>query len=585
MQTLLSAVYSIRDAIFGKTLSEPHGLNVNFHFDGYVTDEIKTSIPPRVEMWYSDYQKFLNPIIRANFTGAEADKIINGYHHPVATIPFMVENLKKGDLSDHPVPHDEHYLRARKMAADAFRPPRPIRPVHFADLRFYNWNWHPNVEEPYYSNKRAQEYVQAAHTLGLTPDARMSFGNLRDYVFMDTRHYLHQIKRNEISNPKTLWPLMKIHVKPALTGTDEQKIRVIYGVSKRHVLPQCMFFWPLFRHYIENDTDPLLWGFETILGGMMKLNSLMHRLYFQTFVTVDWSGFDLRSLFSIQREIFDDWRTYFDFSNGYIPTVWYPNSTADPIQLERLWNWQRDACFNMPFVMPDKSVYRRLFRAIPSGLFVTQFLDSHYNYIMLLTILSAMGFDITIERIRILVQGDDSLKNLIFFIPANQHDNFKAEFQRLATYYFDHVARPEKTEIYNSPQGVTVLGYTNNNGFPTRDPIKLMAQLYHPRQVGERWKSVLMAKCAGFAYASAYNYPKVTATLKTVYYKLAAKGFSPAALRTQRDIVLFGEAKFQVPTDHFPTAEEVQRHLRVPYKRTEEDSESYFPMKHFLDFA
>jgi hypothetical protein len=565
-------------------ITNPHPLSVNFSFAGYADKKIKTSINPRFQEVYDDYQAYVAKFITKAFPGDTASKIMHGYHHPVATLDFMIENLKKGDLPDHVVPHDQHYMRARRAAADAFRPPQPIRPVHFADLRYYDWNWHPNVEEPYYSDPKLQQYVEHMYSLGLIDDARLSFGNLKDFVFMDTRHYLHLIKNGLISDSNQLWPIMKIHVKPALTTPDETKIRVIYGVSKRHILAQAMFFWPLFRYYIEDHSSPLLWGYETLTGGMARLNTLMTipRLYFRTFVTIDWSGFDLRSLFSIQREIFDDWREYFVFDQGYIPTRTYKSTSTDPTRLERLWNWQRDACFNMPFVLPDHSTYNRRFRSIPSGLFVTQFLDSHYNLIMIYTILDAMGFDIS--QIKILVQGDDSLVLLLFFIPADQHDAFKQRFQELATHYFDHIARPEKTNVSSTSQGVEVLGYSNQNGYPTRNMTKLLAQLYHPRNVDKhQWKSLLMAKVCGFAYASMYQDSSVIDFLRQIYNDLKRKGFTPKAGRVMRDIVLFGESEFQVPLDHFPTHEEVTRHLRIPYQRTQVDRDNYFPSWHFLD--
>ncbi|AZT88578.1 RNA-dependent RNA polymerase [Drechslerella stenobrocha partitivirus 1] len=563
-------------------VQEPHGLNINFEFAGYADPKIKVSMNPRFEEVYQDYQTWLRKYVVKHFPGPMAEKIMHGYHHPVATIPFMVDNLKKGDLPDHPVPHDHHYMAARRAAADAFRPPKRIRPVHFADLRYYNWNWHPNVEEPYYSDPKLQQYVEHCYSLGLIDDARLSFGNLKDFVFMDTRHYLHLIKDGKITDPNQLWPIMKIHVKPALTTPDETKIRVIYGVSKRHILCQAMFFWPLFRYYIESKASPLLWGNETFTGGMSRLHDMMSipRLYFKTFVTIDWSGFDLRSLFSIQREIFDDWREYFDLENGYIPTRTYHSTKTDPIRMERLWNWQRDACFNMPFVMPDRTTYNRRYRCIPSGLFVTQFLDSHYNLIMIYTILSRMGIDIT--NLKIEVQGDDSLTFLRFYLPPNQHEQFKLDFQKWATYYFDHVARPEKTSVHNTPQGVEVLGYTNNNGYPVRDQIKLMAQLYHPRNVDKHhWKSLLMAKVCGFAYASVYQDRTVIGFLRDIYLSLERKGFQPKAGRVMRDVVLFGETEFEVPIDHFPTEMEVTRHLRFPYARTDKDRDNYFPSWHF----
>ncbi|AMW07365.2 RNA-dependent RNA polymerase [Rhizoctonia solani dsRNA virus 3] len=569
--------------VFLKNLlfSDPHKFVNNFQFIGYASDRIRVSIPYRDEFQYERYQRTVRHALRRNLIGYDAEYIIKEFHHPVANLDFMVDALRKGDLPDHVIPKDEHYSKAFAQAAEMFRPPQLVRPVHFADLRMYKWNWHPNVEEPFYSDADLIRAVSMAAEAGLLPDARMSFGNLRNVVFIKARLFLHQIKRKQITNPATLWPMMKIHVKPALTKVDETKVRIIYGVSKLHVMAQAMFLWPLFNYYINSDDDPLLWGFETILGGMQKLHNIMSipRLYFQTFVTVDWSGFDLRSVFSLQREVFDVWRTYFDFNNGYIPTKFYRTSVADPDHLEALWEWQREACFKMPFVMPDRTMYNRLFRCIPSGLFSTQFLDSHVNLVMILTILDAMHFDIS--KIKIYVQGDDSIVMLIFHIPADQHIKFKSDFEVLAKYYFDHVARPEKTDVYETPQGVEVLGYRNYNGYPERDWRKLLAQLLHPR--GALSLETLAARCCGIAYASMYRNPEVINVCKDIYNYLTTKrNVVPGELRAQRDIILFGEHEFSIPTDHFPERDEVTRHLRIPYVRTDSDKNDYWPSGHFL---
>jgi len=246
----------------------------------------------------------------------------------------------------------------------------------------------------------------------------------------------------------------------------------------------------------------------------------------------------------------------------------------------------RDAIFNMPFVLPNHAMYRNLFRGWASGMFVTQFGDSWLNLLMIYTILDRMGIDL--HTVKTLVQGDDSLIFLIFFLPADQHDAFKEMFSHYAQHYFNNEARPEKTEIHTTPQGVEVLGYRNNNGFPSRDPLKLLAQLYHPRGVQpKKWKSVLMAKCCGFAYASMYN-KKVIPILRDIYNHYYSKGFRASELRDQRDVVMFSESSFKITTDHFPTEEEVTRHLRSPYVRTLQDKEDYFPgyteVSHFKSF-
>jgi len=560
--------------------ADPHEFEHNFEFLGYASAFIKTSRLYRDEFALIKYQRVVKKALTKYLLGSDVTYITEKYHHPVATMDMILTTLRKGDLPDHEIPEDEHFERGFNEALSRFAPPFKIRPVHFADLRFYKWNWHPNVEEPFYSDRQLERAVQDAHSAGLLPDARMSFGNLRNVVFIRVRQFLHQIKRNQITNTSILWPLMKIHVKPALTPIDEWKTRVIYGVSKMHVLPQAMFFWPLFNYYINADDDPLLWGFETVLGGLQKLyqSRFLCTILSYTYVTIDWSGFDLRSLFSLQRKTMDKWETWFDFSNGYIPTKFYHTSAVDPQHLKNLWDWQRDACFNMPFVMPDHTMYSRKYRCIPSGLFITQFLDSCVNLVMIMTILDAMGFDIS--KIKILVQGDDSVIRLHFLIPADQHAEFKAKFAALASYYFDHQARAEKTELHNAPDGVEVLGYTNWNGYPKRDWRKLLAQLYHPR--GAPSLPVLKARCCGFAYASMYEHPQVINVLKDIYDHLDSRNIQAAELRHWRDVLLYGPEEMQVQTDHFPTLAEVTRFLRSPFVRTQTEKDAYWPSAHFL---
>jgi hypothetical protein len=527
------------------------------------------------------YQNVVKAAIRRNYPGKIAEHIIHDYHHPEASLDLIISTLLKADKPVHNVPQDNHFLLAWSLTADAFRPPSLLRPVHFADLRFYRWNWYPNVEAPFSNDKKLIAAVSEAAKAGLLPNAKMSFGNLANVVFVRARSFLHDIKRNLITNPGTRYPQVTIHTKPALTTTDKYKVRVIAGVTKLNVMPACQRFWPLFRYWIESGNSPMLWSYETALGGMQKLHidMTLPRLMWKTFVTVDWPAYDLQVNFEERRRCYVTYESYFDFENGYIPTRFYPHSTADPLHLHRVWDWLVESTRLMPLVLPDGSTYvmKDGYWFVYSGLFQTQSDDSVINHARILTIMSSLGFEIT-KEVRLKVQGDDSLMKLMFFVPPDQHEQFKAAFSKKALFYFDSDVRPEKTDIHNSPQGVECLGYKNNNGFPERDEIKLMAMLLHPR--GSPTMSTLMAKCAGFAYASYHRYPRATAVLQQIWKQLESEGTTPGILRTQRDILLHGETKFEIPTDHFPSAIEVTRHLRVPYLRSIEDMEFYYPGYH-----
>ncbi|QNQ73373.1 RNA-dependent RNA polymerase [Bondarzewia berkeleyi partitivirus 1] len=544
----------------------------------YIGRTTPRHIPTRHPSQYAEYQAVVKEAIEYVYPGYVSEHVINDYHHPEATYDLILSTLIKADKPIHNVPQDEHFQLGWALTADAFRPPQPLRPVHLADMRFYRWNWYPNVEAPFSTDKKLIAAVSEAAKAGILPNAKMSFGNLKHVVFTRLRTFMHQIKRNQITDPAHRYPEVTIHVKPALTGTDKYKIRVIAGVSKLHVIPSAQRFWPLFRHWIESKDSPMLWGYETILGGMQKLHLDMTipRLMWKTFVTIDWPAYDLQINFEERRRCYVTYEQYFDFNNGYIPTKFYPESTADPDHLHRAWDWIVEATRKMPIVLPDGSMYVMAdgYWFVFSGLFQTQSDDSLINHARILTIMSSLGFEVT-SSVRLKVQGDDSLTKLVFFVPPNEHDAFKEAFSKKALFYFDSDVRPEKSNIHNDPQGVECLGYQNNNGYPERDEVKLIAMLLHPR--GSPTLDTLMAKCAGFAYADCYRHPRVIEVLQRIWNKLQAQGHSPGLLRTQRDVLLHGETKFEIPTDHFPSMNEVTRHLRTPYVRNLIDKEFYFP--------
>lgn len=553
---------------------DPHDFEHSLKFIGFSDPK---PIPMRNAFHYHQYQNVVFKALRTNLPGDYANKIINEYHHPEADLDLIVETLKKSDRPVHRIPIDEHYLDAWHTTRQKFAPPQQIRPVHTSDMRFYKWNWHPNVEEPFSSSKALIAAVQNAANLGLLPDGRMSFGNLKNVVFIRLREFLHQIKRKQISAPESLYPLVNIHVKPALTRTTKRKVRVIAGVTKLHVIPSAQFFWPLFRYWIESGNTPMLWGYETILGGMQKLHSLyfVPRPISATFVTVDWPSFDLRVNKDERTRCYDTYESYFDFNNGYIPTRFYRESKAEPGHLRNLWDWIRSATTKMPLRLPDGSTYvmNDDYAFVFSGLFQTQSDDSLINHARILTILSSLGFDIR-TLVKLLVEGDDSATKLFFFIPQNVAVEFAQAFSNKAEYYFGSTLE-DNIEVRNTFQDAEVLGYRNNNGYPVRDEEKLLAMLAHPR--GAPSLPTLMARCCGFQWADAYVHPNVTHVCQDIFNYLQSLGHSPSDWRHQRDVILHGETSFRVPTDHYPSMVEVTRYLRSPYVRTQDDREFYFP--------
>jgi hypothetical protein len=425
MQSLLESIYNASlptinqiKSIFFKP-SELEG--PNYRFSHY---EDPKPIPPSNERNQISNQKVVIHALRHELFGWDAEHIINSFFLPDDVESLVYETMQKGNLPPHSVPRDIHYQRGRQRSFEMFAPPFLVRPVHFADLRFYPWNWKPSAERPYTTDPKYHKYLVTLYNAGEINNTRKNFGNMKDIIFVKTREEIHYIKRQPVSPGTPLlynYP-MTAHAKPVLSerGKDP-KVRLIYGVPKLHVLGKAMFYWPIINYhkYCKREDTPLLWPYVTILGGWHRLNHDLLTLYFNTYFTVDWSGFDFTALFDVIRDINNDDRAMFDFDNGYIPTHAYPVSPANPQHFQNLWDWLCEQDLAMKFVMPDGSTWIRLHRGIPSGLFTTQWLDSRYNMVMLLTILDRMGFDIS--TIFIKVQGDDSISAVRIFIPANQH--------------------------------------------------------------------------------------------------------------------------------------------------------------------
>jgi len=325
----------------------------------------------------------------------------------------------------------------------------------------------------------------------------------------------------------------------------------------------------------------MLWGYETFTGGWFRLNNELTQRYLRnSYIMIDWSRFDKRAYFWLIRKIMFKIRGFLDLENGYVPTHAYPSSVNDPVRLNNLWKWTLENLFDAPIVLPDGSVYKRRFAGIPSGLYITQLLDSWYNYTMLAAILTHMGYDP--KKMIIKVQGDDSIIRLTILIPPNEHDNFLQQMQDIADHLFASVISQEKSRVSNTLNGCEVLSYTNNRGIPSRDEITMLAQFYHTK-AKDPTPGITMAQALGFAYASCGNHRRVYDVLEDVYNYYADQGFTPNPAGTS---LTFGDSpdrpEYPIDLDHFPKISEIQRFFLETDYQNAEQNEKTWPLNHFV---
>nr|WAY16576.1 putative RNA-dependent RNA polymerase [Rhizoctonia solani partitivirus 13] len=551
---------------------------------------------PRFEVYEPNialHQKTVLKALSRYMYQEEVHRIVHEHRRSDASPEAIEADFFNGDIPDHPVPKDEHYQYGLTTMLDLFRPPVQCRPVHILDLYDrYPFKWQVNAEAPFSTDKFFLRQVP--------PGSSGKFGDIKYTVFQWSRRWHHIIKNGLIPDDAHLhkddpyaandyiFPML-LHTKTAIVKRDDpDKMRTIWGCSKPWVLAEAMFYWEYIAWVKRNrGATPMLWGYETLTGGWLRLNAELYcSTIRQSFIMIDWKRFDKYALFSVIRDIMQGVRTFLTFEEGYVPTVNYPetDSTWDSfksLRLQRLWEWTIRNLFEAPIVLPDGRMYRRLFAGIPSGLYITQLLDSWYNTTILLTILSSMGFRRN-EIFIIKVQGDDSIIRLGFLISKPGHARFLELMQEKATYYFGSIISVEKSKMANRPNECEVLSYSNFNGVPHRDVVQMLAQFYHTKAKFPT-PGRTMAQAVGFAYASMGHNPRVMCVCRDIYEYYQRQGVTPDSLGLED---VFGDSpdieKPFIDLDEFPSVETIQKFYLTFDYRNDKRLHRTWPEDYFL---
>jgi hypothetical protein len=273
-------------------------------------------------------------------------------------------------------------------------------------------------------------------------DNRRSFHNLYDEIFIFNRNLIHRIKdglapfwKDGIPQPY-YWNTLHARAY-AVSVSEPDKIRSVFGATKLLLMAENTFIWPLQATYLNTDAGRLLWGREIMKGGWRKLfNEMFAQGAHSTYLTVDWSAFDKRLLHELFPIIHAIWREYFDFT-VYEPTSFYPNAKTNPQRIERLWTWMTQSITNTPIALPNGELFKWNFNGFGSGYQQTQLMDSFANMIMILTCLSALGINIEAPKFWIRVQGDDSIVAFFEMIYQIYGPTFLTKLEETALFYFN----------------------------------------------------------------------------------------------------------------------------------------------------
>jgi hypothetical protein len=499
-------------------------------------------------------------------------------------IELVYKDFFQGDIPKHDIVKDATYYAAVTHVTNLFRPPQPCRPAHIFDVKYhYPHERGSNAEAPFSTEKYFRD-LAPRHEPGWKGNL-FSVGNMFDIIFEHTRRFHHHIKYGARFSDY-LW-FIQLHNRTSLVKAhDPDKIRSVSGFPRPQNIAWIQFLWSYLSWMKTRDPkhSPMLWNFETNLGGWLRLNYLLYTGFHQcTIITLDKSRFDKFYFFDIQDDIDTMIESFLDLSRGYLPTVNYPDTEINwqPHQTERLrrlLHWLFYSFRNCPTVTPHGQMFRRLFAGMPSGVFPVQLFDTIYFAITDTDVLLRMGISPNQIRLR-KGQGDDIITQLYFCIPPSEHQSFLQEYSRIDTERFGSIVRPEKSEIQNTPHNAHVLGYRNNRGYPKRDTIDLLGSLYHAkaRQINE---SISMSIAVGIAHASLMHDKRIYNVCKNVYYYYADQGFTMNQSWLRR---FYGYTGLDLSdVTEFPTPDRICKSLFDFSFEPRKQTVDYFPRSHFL---
>jgi len=366
----------------------------------------------------------------------------------------------------------------------------------------YPWTTNTAVEAPFGTDVRWKHKVNEAYARGDLESSRLTFHNLYNVVYNYARPVIHLIKEGKRRRDQFMYP-RTAHARAHLVSSDQpDKVRMVFGVSKIHLITEVMLLWDYIRQLRQQHNPHILWGYEMLNGGMQKLFTECCDPTFKTFLCFDFSKWDKYLSFSLIDDIHAIWKSYRSKTTYYFPTQKGKTATfRDHSRMDNLWTYMSEFVKHAPNLLPDGSLWKARYNMLPSGLLQTQLIDCFGNLIVNITILLEMG--LYSEEVLIKVLGDDSIIALFETIPPNDHIAFHKRYAEIAWRRFRMVVAPlgKKSKMTNSPNGIFCLGYYCHNGFPHRDELELLAALTHREYPAA--SAQLRAISIGIAYAAA----------------------------------------------------------------------------------
>jgi hypothetical protein len=449
---------------------------------------------------------------------------LHQYCRPAGTTDATFRDFNKPQIQTQPASDSRHERIMQHVIH--FLDATPFLPIHFVDTQYAKLPLHTGTG---YYNRFS--FRQRAHAKYSRPEEYKHKPTSKGYYINATldhaRRLIHNIKDkglpfsftlpddpNDITD-EILLTLIRltnefINSHPTLLFTRNHisqrdgtlKVRPVYAVDDLFLLIELMLTFPLVVQ-ARKPSCAIMYGLETLRGSNHFIDSLAQD--YQSFFTIDWSGYDQRLPRPITDSFFNDFlRRLIIISDGYAPTYeypLYPDLSEDKMytKMDNLLHFQHLWYNNMTYLSADGYAYRRLYAGVPSGLYLTQYLDSYGNLYLLIDGMCEFGFtDDEIRSFVLLVLGDDN--SAMTHFPLSTLIRFVSFLESYCLERWNMVLSKTKSVITSLRSKIETLSYQCNFGSPRRPIPKMVAQLCYPEH-GLKY-STMAFRAIGLAFAS-----------------------------------------------------------------------------------
>ncbi|UKY81259.1 RNA-dependent RNA polymerase [Steinernema ceratophorum partiti-like virus 1] len=487
---------------------------------------------------------------------------------------------------------------------------KPYRPLHFIDtfrddrplstgtayhnrysytIKAHAKFCHPAIyaykptSKGYYTNAYSQYARRVIHNIKYTG---LPFSEKETAQLKTVDHTISHLNRFMNSHPTRLYT--RNHISP-VKGPWKQ--RPVYAVDDKFLTIESMLAFPALVQS-RKPTCAIMHGLETLRGGNVRLEEIACKGDYESFFTLDWSQFDQRLPHAITDTFFEDYLPSLIIVNhAYQPTYEYPaypelstESTATKIKnlLDFLQYWFN----NMVYVTSDGYGYKRQFAGVPSGMFLTQFIDSYGNLYLIIDALIAFGCsDDEIRTIRLFIMGDDN--SGFTHWPITKLAQFVDFFESYALKRWNMKLSASKSKISILRTEIETLSYRNQFGLPRRPIDKLLAQLCYP-EYGPK-PEYMSARAIGIAYAACGQDDTFHSFCRDVYNLYLDESVDVTDPTKRSNIIrhlpgifrAFPEQSEILEFTRFPEISEIQQ--LVSYYHGELDVTPKWNLSHFTD--